>query len=576
MLNPTKKVEIALIAATASLVLIILFLSAVPPVSRDALTHHLFVPKLYIQKQGMVEIPWLRFSYYPMNLDMLYIVPLLWGNDILPKYIHCSFALLSALLVFLYLRRWLNRVYAYTGILLFLAIPLIIKLCITVYVDLGLVFFSTAALFFVLRWVENDLRLKDLIYAALFCGLALGTKYNGLPVFGILMLLIPAVGLRWRDHSKAPDRLNHSPASDQRHHFKKVCLHWGLFGAVALMVFSPWMIRNAVWTGNPLHPLYQSTFKALHELVTPEGPASTTVQLKAKKTHAPKPNHFMVRRQIYNEDGLDILLIPLRIFFQGQDDNPQYFDGRLTPLLLALPLFAFVGFRTDDRLLRLGKCVWLAFAILYLLIAYLTVDMRVRYVAPIIPPLTILSIFGLRNIIMLVDRHVSGVNCKVLKFSLILAVIIVWAGQLGYIAKQYRIYRPEQYLSGKISRQEYIQKFRPEHAVLTYANQNIPERSRIFGIYLGGRGYYSDREIRFGNRLFEDIIRRSSIPQDMTAKLRKRGFTHILISMDLFNQWSAPRLTEDQVSRAQAFFQNEVEMLFRQGPNVLYRLNRET
>ena len=55
---------------------VIVCLSSVPPVGRDALTHHLRVPKLYLDNGGMVELPSISFSYYPMNLDLLYLLPL--------------------------------------------------------------------------------------------------------------------------------------------------------------------------------------------------------------------------------------------------------------------------------------------------------------------------------------------------------------------------------------------------------------------------------------------------------------------------------------------------------------------
>ena len=75
----------------------IVILSAVPPVSRDALTHHLAVPKLYLEQGAIYEIPSVKFSYYPMNLDLLYLVPLYFGNDIIPKYVHFMFALQTSL-----------------------------------------------------------------------------------------------------------------------------------------------------------------------------------------------------------------------------------------------------------------------------------------------------------------------------------------------------------------------------------------------------------------------------------------------------------------------------------------------
>ena len=82
-----------------ALIVSVFFMGSVPPVSRDALTHHLAVPKLWIEKGGLVEIPSIPFSYYPMNLDLLYAIPLYFGNDIITKYIHFSFALFTAFLI---------------------------------------------------------------------------------------------------------------------------------------------------------------------------------------------------------------------------------------------------------------------------------------------------------------------------------------------------------------------------------------------------------------------------------------------------------------------------------------------
>ena len=119
----------------------ILVLDWVPPISRDALTHHLAVPKLYVKHGGMYEIPALAFSYYPGNLDLMYAVPLFFGNDVIPKYIHFAFALLTAGLIFSYLKRRLDTVFALAGVIFFLSLPVIVRLSTTVYVDLGLVFF---------------------------------------------------------------------------------------------------------------------------------------------------------------------------------------------------------------------------------------------------------------------------------------------------------------------------------------------------------------------------------------------------------------------------------------------------
>ena len=81
-------IHTALFLLIIGTVICISILASVPPVSRDALIHHLAVPKLYLEHGGIYEIPSIRFSYYPMNLNLLYMIPLYFGNDILPKFIH--------------------------------------------------------------------------------------------------------------------------------------------------------------------------------------------------------------------------------------------------------------------------------------------------------------------------------------------------------------------------------------------------------------------------------------------------------------------------------------------------------
>ena len=77
-----------------------------------------------------------------MNLDLLYLIPLYFGNNIIPKYIHFAFALLTGCLIFSYLKKRTGKsLYGFFGALLFISLPIVVKLSITVYVDLGLIFF---------------------------------------------------------------------------------------------------------------------------------------------------------------------------------------------------------------------------------------------------------------------------------------------------------------------------------------------------------------------------------------------------------------------------------------------------
>ena len=75
-----------------------------PPISRDALIHHLAVPKLWLKHGEFYEIPWAEYSYYPMYINLLYTVCLYFKNDIVPKFIHLAFGLGTGWLIYSYLK----------------------------------------------------------------------------------------------------------------------------------------------------------------------------------------------------------------------------------------------------------------------------------------------------------------------------------------------------------------------------------------------------------------------------------------------------------------------------------------
>lgn len=513
-----------------------LILCAVPPVSRDAMTHHLAVPKLYLQWGGIREIPDLIFSYYPMNLDFLYLIFLAFGNDILPKYIHLAFGLVTAGLIYHYLARRLDRWYGLAGAVFFLSLPIIVKLGITAYVDLGLVCFSTAALIALIQWMENGFQARYLILSASLCGLALGTKYNGLILFFLMAAFVPLIYLRVSESRRPATAMGYG----------------SLFALVALILFSPWLIRNLIWTGNPLYPLFDSLFN-------PDAPRNRWAL-----------SHFLVRHLNYGESWWEIALIPLRVFFQGEDGNPKYFDGKLNPLLLFLPIAAFV--RNQGAPLQRQKRLLLAFSVLFLLFSFFQTDMRIRYISPSIPPLVMLSMFGLQNLVELIRRMSTRWS------SGLAAGILAMAGAFGmgqnalYIADQFAYVDPIPYLAGKVDRDTYIERYIHEYPVIQYINRELPEDARILSIFLGNRGYYSDRAMVFDESHFRDALRVGTGPVDMAAELKRQGLTHLLIRHDLFNQWVIDNFNPTQIRRLQSFFNRHLIRLVTANGYGLYRL----
>ena len=549
----------------------ILVMGWVPPTSRDALTHHLAIPKLYIKRGAMVEIPALAFSYYPMNLDLLYTVSLILGNDIAPKYIHFSFALLTAGLIFGYLKRRLDTVFALTGVILFLSLPVIVRLCTTVYVDLGLVYFSTLALIYFLKWVEKGFRPSYLIVSAIGCGLALGTKYNALIILLLLALFIPFVYSR-KNQSLPDSSANGFPFLSSSISLKAIGFS-ALYVLVALVIFSPWAIRNYAWTKNPVYPLFQHYFKDSDPSQSSDSePEASEIIGEAARGPVGLFSPFTTRKIIYGEAWWQTLLIPLRIFFQGEDDRPKQFDGRLNPYLLLLPVFVFFFNRNTDATVKTERNILVAFAALFITISFFKADMRIRYVAPAIPPLVILAIFGLHNILTAIEGGLKGGFNRVCKGGVVLTVSLLLLLNAVYIWQlNYRI-DPLSYISGRLNRDQYIENRRPEYAAHRYANNNLPDNARILGLFLGNRSYYSDRELIFGESFFKNTVMHENSGQAIAATLKKHEITHILVYYRVFNQWSDHNFDRQQRGYLLNFFNNHTNLIFSKGEYGLYQI----
>ncbi|MFC1798181.1 ArnT family glycosyltransferase [Thermodesulfobacteriota bacterium] len=552
----------ALVAFLGFWALSIVILSWVPPVSRDALTHHLAVPKLYLERGEIYHIPSHEFSYYPMNLELLYMIPLYWGNDILPKLIHYIFALFTAAIIYVYLKKRMNTVYALVGATFFLSVPVIVKLATTVYVDLGLTFFSTASLFYLIKWIENRFKIGFLAISAIFCGLALGTKYNGLLVLALIALLIPFVYSR-----QSGGGVSNTAKS----------IGFGLvFILIALTIFSPWMIRNYRWTQNPVYPLYRNWFKtekAAGKLLHAEAGKKPTVVALVKQNLRPtkRLNHLSYRKEIYRESWWEIALVPFRIFFQGEDDQPRYFDGRLNPFLFFLPFFAFLGLRGDSAVIKTEKWVWASFVVLYLLISFFYTVMRIRYIAPAIPPLVILSVFGLNRICTIISEKNSG-NEK--KSNVVLATITMFCLALNtlYLVEQFKWIKPMSYLTGELSRDRYIERYRGEYPAYQFVNRNLPGNVKIARFFLGNRIYYCDRETISGTGLFYFALKRFETSHAVSAHMKKRGITHLLIRKDLFHKFIVDNLEAKKQKIVDDLFRRHVHMLFDKNGYSVFQL----
>jgi hypothetical protein len=363
-------------------------------------------------------------------------------------------------------------------------------------------------------------------------------------------------GLSSREELKLPRGKTESKP-DKKSPVLPVLLCGAVFVLIALIIFSPWMIRNYIWTDNPVYPLYNGWFNP-----APSDSAGTNGYL----------GHLAMRKLLFKESLWQALIVPIRIFFEGQDNLPQYFDGKLNPFLFFLPFFAFLRFKKNTPLIKAEKNFLLTFAVLYLLFAYFKTDMRIRYIAPIIPPLVILAMYGLHQIHTFVADRFSAPVRRFMTVGLLAAATLMFGMNGAYVWKQFNYVDPLSYLSGRLDRDAYIQLYRPEYTVVKYANKNLSNRTKILCVFLGNRLYYSDREMIFGDGFFRTTVMRAETAENILADLKEHKITHILIRYDMFNHWTNQQLKNGSKKILGGFFKNHTRCLFSKAGYGLYQL----
>ncbi len=543
-------------------IVIVVLMCTTPPVDRDGLTHHLAVPKLYIKHGGIHEIHDIEFSYYPQLVDLLYAVPLFFSNDIFPKYIHFMFALLTSMYVFKMLRRRSSLFISISGALFFLTVPVIVRLSVSVYVDLGLFFFSFASMYYLLKWfssghdnviscqnpdsvVSCDNKglkgLKYLVLSAVSCGFAMSCKYNGLIVF-----LLMSFSVLW--------------ISSKKHRTKKAASEFILFCIISIGVFSPWLIKNYIWTGNPVYPLYNSLFNPS--------------EIKNTEPDSGKKSHFYYRRVIFGESLAETISTPVRIFFQGKDDDPKFFDGVLNPLLFFMPLVSV--------LIELKRCrkkeapdyekiLLFVFSWAFILFVYVQTDMRTRWAGPAIAPLVVLSFIGIDELWRIAESK-AGYSGVIIKSVFFASVFAMFAMNAFYIKELFDKIDPLPFIKGDISRDEYIQKNRSEYAAYQYVNRNLAENVKIFGLFVGNRKYYCDRSIITDENIFRNIARNSGSAENIFNKTVSMGITHFIVGEALYASWLNGAFSEDSRKMVSDFWKLHSRLIFSEYGYSVYEI----
>ena len=432
-----------------------------------------------------------------MNLDYVYMLLLKFFHwDQLPKIFHASMLLGAGIILFVFLKKRFDQNRAFIFALIFVLIPINQRLASETYVDLGVLFFSTIAVIYFIKWLESDLeKLNYIIISAIASGFSIGTKYSGaiLPIVITLM-----IGLIY--------------ARNKKKNLKALNLMI-LYTIIIFIAISPWLIRSYVAVGNPFFPLLNSVFNP--DII------STTTNLEVP------PNEYATRK-LFGESPFSIIFIPFRMFFSGSDNDLfGGFGGVLNPMLLIMFIpFLFARFRSrssDRKTIKYLSVIFLLVLAFFLGYGHL----RTRYFIYSIPLLIILNAYSFD--ILSKSKIISKPKLKIFVLYSILTLFIFF--NLKYSVSLYNRLDTFNYLFGDETKNEYLGKKLLEYEVAQKINEHSPQNAVVYEVLCGHRTYHINRKVVFDDymldRYFYNMIDSSASPNQYLKHLGNLPFKDV-------------------------------------------------
>lgn len=212
----------------------------------DVLEYHLQVPREFYNAQHIGELKHNCYSYYPLGVEMLYLLAFClrggaYEGMFLAKMMHGMFAGLAVAGIFLALKRDDEHRGRFSAGLLATA-PFVLYLSWLAMAELAEICYIALAMLWLREWLARANR-RTAVVTGLMLGAACAVKYLsvGLIVAPVIAVMIAAGLIK-------PRRLAQTALA---------ILATGV-------LFSPWLVRNFIYTGNPVFPLATSMFGRGH------------------------------------------------------------------------------------------------------------------------------------------------------------------------------------------------------------------------------------------------------------------------------------------------------------------------
>lgn len=361
------------IVAAAPVVICTLLGGMMPPYEYDVLEYHLRLPTEWLVSGQIAVEAYNSYSGLPMAAEMFALLPMtLWPGDqswfygaLVGKTLISFFAPLTALIAYCAARRIAGSYAGQIAAIVVVGTPWIVFVAVYGLVDGVWAFYSAATIFAAIVWLlkQRAAQAEPLpalaFLAGLLAGMATACKYPALPL--LVMPLAVWIAIEGR-------RLNGKSAI--------------AFTIGVTLLFGPWLMKNVIYTGNPVYPLGGTVFpdsirtpeqiaqwQAAHRVPTDASGSSVT------------PGQLMaaVKKVAYASDWTNVALTPLAL---------------AAIVLLAMALWRPARLPSDKTDGSDGDAIaWrlAAYAVYYFAVWWLFTHRFDRFLIPLIPVVALLA-----------------------------------------------------------------------------------------------------------------------------------------------------------------------------------------
>jgi hypothetical protein len=218
------------------------------PNGYDVVEYHLEVPREWYEAKRITPLQHNVFSYFPFNVEMQYLLAMEieggpWNGMYLAQLMHVAMIALGVGAVYGVVKEVSgDPMIACAGAIIAGTTPWMSWLAPVAYNEGALVLFGALAAGWMLKAMRDSAGSQAALIAGVFAGLACGVKLTAIPVVAIA-LPVALLAAKWSGQN----------------------LRRGIvFSAIAIMVCSPWLIRNVAWAHNPVFPEGMSLFGQAH------------------------------------------------------------------------------------------------------------------------------------------------------------------------------------------------------------------------------------------------------------------------------------------------------------------------